>query len=343
MKFSVLTPVYNVEKYIDECIVSVLGQTYSEFEFILVDDGSPDNSGRICDKYAEKDSRIRVIHKTNGGLISARRAAIKEACGDYVVFLDSDDYLELNALQCLKDHIEKTECDCVYYNFRQVCNDKSIICYSCDIEAPFFVEDKKELYRIVFLSSQMNPLWRKAVRRTLLTNDDYSPYYHISHGEDLLQSIEILKNSKNGLFVPDCLYNYRVNPTSITHTITPDKFSRDFVVRQKVLDFLLSEKVWTEKDYLEYRDYSIYLFVQSKLLPIVNFDIPFKQKKLFFENLEQQKYYREFLRDGKYNKQILGKKRIVFDLYRQKRYKLLVSIMSTYNWFAKFYRKLRKR
>ena len=83
-----------VEQYLPECIESVLGQTYANFEFILVDDGSPDRCGEICDEYAKKDSRIRVFHKPNGGLMHTRRYALERAQGDYYVFLDSDDYLE---------------------------------------------------------------------------------------------------------------------------------------------------------------------------------------------------------------------------------------------------------
>ena len=94
MFFSVIVPVYKVEKYLPNCIESVLNQTFSDFELILVDDGSPDSCPEICDSYKEKDSRIKVVHKPNGGLASARRAGIKVAEGEYVYNLDSDDLIE---------------------------------------------------------------------------------------------------------------------------------------------------------------------------------------------------------------------------------------------------------
>ena len=93
---SVIIPIYNVEKYIRQCIDSVLNQTYTQIEIILVDDGSPDNCGAICDEYAERDNRIKVIHKENGGLSDARNAGLAIAQGDFVYFLDSDDYLRKN-------------------------------------------------------------------------------------------------------------------------------------------------------------------------------------------------------------------------------------------------------
>lgn len=98
---SIIIPVYNVEKYIHECVESVVNQTYKNLEIILVDDGSTDSSGKLCDEFAEKCERIRVIHKTNGGLSSARNAGIEVATGDYLFFLDSDDYITRNAIEVL--------------------------------------------------------------------------------------------------------------------------------------------------------------------------------------------------------------------------------------------------
>ena len=98
MLFSVIVPIYNIEKYIRRCIESVLSQSFADFELILVDDGSPDNSGAICDEYAEKDERIQVIHKENGGLVSARQAGIRVASGDYIFHLDGDDAVLPDAL-----------------------------------------------------------------------------------------------------------------------------------------------------------------------------------------------------------------------------------------------------
>ena len=99
IKFSIIVPVYNVENYLRECLDSILNQTYKNFEIILVDDGSKDGSSQICDEYEDKDSRIKVIHKENGGLSDARNHGIEAATGDYLVFVDSDDWIELNSLE----------------------------------------------------------------------------------------------------------------------------------------------------------------------------------------------------------------------------------------------------
>lgn len=110
---SVVIPIYNVEAYLRECIVSICGQTYSNLEIILVDDGSPDGCGKICDEFAKKDSRIRVIHKANGGLSDARNAGIDVASGKYIAFVDSDDWIEKTMLENLYNTVLKEQADIV--------------------------------------------------------------------------------------------------------------------------------------------------------------------------------------------------------------------------------------
>ena len=116
IKFSVLIPVYNVEKYLAECVDSVLGQSYTDYEIILVDDGATDSSGTMCDEYALKDSRIRVIHRENGGLSAARNTGLRAATGEYVYFLDSDDYIEPQTLASLISAANKEQADVVFFD-----------------------------------------------------------------------------------------------------------------------------------------------------------------------------------------------------------------------------------
>ncbi|MGN0527793.1 MAG: glycosyltransferase family 2 protein [Eubacterium sp.] len=122
--FSIIVPVYNVEKYLNQCVESIVNQTYSNFEIILVDDNSPDNCPALCDEWAEKDSRIKVIHKANGGASSARNAGIDASTGDYILFVDSDDFYNSNdTLMVLKDKIENTKSDIVVFG----CTDWNMI------------------------------------------------------------------------------------------------------------------------------------------------------------------------------------------------------------------------
>ena len=110
---SIIVPVYNVEKYVAECIESIIKQTYQNLEILLIDDGSTDNSGKICDKYAEKDKRIKIIHKENGGVSSARNLGLDLAQGEYIAFIDSDDFVSNKYIESLYSAIEHKDAEIV--------------------------------------------------------------------------------------------------------------------------------------------------------------------------------------------------------------------------------------
>ena len=113
---SIVIPIYNVEKYLNECVDSVIVQTYHDLEIILVDDGSTDNSGKLCDEYKKIDDRIKVIHQKNGGLSAARNTGMDSAIGEYLYFLDSDDYIEPQTVERLVDTIEQEKADIVLFD-----------------------------------------------------------------------------------------------------------------------------------------------------------------------------------------------------------------------------------
>ena len=151
MLVSIVVPVYNVEKYLNRCIFSIVNQTYKNIEIILVDDGSGDNSGTICDEWAEKDARIKVIHKSNGGLSSARNVGVSAVQGEYISFIDSDDYIRPTMIKDLVLCCEKFNADIgisnvmqIYRNFELVMPDQEIYCCSGEkaVECLFYGNDK---------------------------------------------------------------------------------------------------------------------------------------------------------------------------------------------------------
>ena len=125
-KISIIVPVYKVEKYLRRCLDSIVTQTFTDWECILIDDGSPDNSGKICDEYAEKDNRFRVIHKQNEGVAKARLTAFEHSIGEYITFVDSDDYLTKEALSVMKNCLEENNVDVAAFSFFDVINGKNI-------------------------------------------------------------------------------------------------------------------------------------------------------------------------------------------------------------------------
>ena len=175
MLFSVIVPIYKVEKYLKRCIESVLSQTYKDFELILVDDGSPDNCPQICDAFASENPNIKVIHKENGGLVSARQEGIKIASGEYVFNLDGDDALLPYALECAERIISETKADIVCFSHMEYRDGKTKDMTGNIVPVGFYNKEdmKKHVYPHILSDKNMGNifyfLWGKAIRRTLVT------------------------------------------------------------------------------------------------------------------------------------------------------------------------------
>ena len=198
MKYSFLVPVYNVEKYLGQCIESMLSQTYKNFEIILIDDGSTDSSGKICDAYAEKYPEIiKVIHKQNEGHTATRQVAIKNAESDVCLFVDSDDYVESDMLETVnKEFAEDSSLDMVIFSFCYSNNGVKSKRKNCVLKGTevFEGDSKKEIYETLMFTPFINSLWVKATRTDILRNDptDYSEIYGKMLAEDQYQSIYLV-------------------------------------------------------------------------------------------------------------------------------------------------------
>lgn len=292
--FYVLIPVYKTEKYIRSCLNSVLTQTYQNFRMIIVDDGTPDKAGQICDEYAKNDSRIHVIHKENQGLISARRAAIhhvKENCvqqNAFFVFLDSDDTLRENALQTIASTIHRESCGMVVYGLMRVCDGKDISVFQSN---PYVgtISDRRTLYKTIYSNAAYNPLCRKAIAVQLVEDLDYSPYYHISRAEDLLQGIPILAKCGKVVFISDILYNYTINPGSITQTFSLEKYVFDTTVRKEVWQAIDREPQMTEADKVEYLSTARFA-LRSEVMLIAGAKGTVAHKRQLFDTLRRDEY-----------------------------------------------------
>ena len=222
MFFSVIVPVYKVEEYLPNCIESVLSQTFFDFELILVDDGSPDTCPEICDRYKEKDERIKVVHKPNGGLASARIAGIKVACGDYVFNLDSDDLIEKDTLECAYRIINDTKCEMVSFAYKWVQDGKTVrVTDDCLDEGLYHKNDMEtHIYPKLLMDKNMNHiayyLAGKAVKRELLTPHQLRVNEKISLGEDLCCVIPCYLSAESVYISKKAAYLYTVRYDSIS-------------------------------------------------------------------------------------------------------------------------------
>lgn len=248
-KFSVLIPVYNVENFLVECLDSVLKQGYKDFEIILIDDGSTDSSGKICDEYAKKDNRVKVYHQSNQGLIMARRNAIPDATGDFCLFLDSDDYWNFGLLEMINETICKYNCDMVIYKYNRVSKKGAVICEAESVfkdKMIFDRENKEQLFKKIINSSDLNNLVCKAVKHSIIDNVDYSQYKKIRNAEDLLQSIPLLYNAEKIVYIDKPMYNYRMVSTSMTQTFNINLFRDVTTVRGVLMQYIQKLKIDNE-------------------------------------------------------------------------------------------------
>lgn len=229
-KISVVIPVYNVAKYLDVCIKSVINQTYKDLEIILVDDGSTDNSGKMCDEYKEKDERIIVIHKQNGGLSSARNEGIKIATGKYLTFIDSDDYITNDMIEELYLSLTNTNSDVSICKITK--NENKLDCEINNETLIFNSHDaiKEILLDRLFTTSASAKLYKKELFNNIMypagmLYEDYATTYKLFHLSD-----KISYTSSNK-------YYYRYNDEGITKSKFTNKQLDYFKVSKEILNF----------------------------------------------------------------------------------------------------------
>lgn len=338
IKFYILVPVYKTEKFIIPCLESIINQTYKNYEAVLVDDGTPDAAGKICDQFAADYEALHVIHKRNEGQIAARQAAMKYVIKNcslknaFYIFLDSDDFLQRNALDMIARVIEQYQCDMVVYQMQRICSG-NVFAQGRDIIKNRIIVNKRELYRQVFFNASYNSLCRKAISCEVMELSEYKAFYAIRNGEDLLQSIPVYQNCRKVVLIPDILYNYTINPNSITHSVCYANYSVDSTVRRKVWDFLVEEDVFDEQDWKEYIAFCGQ-FLKNKIREIGAFHAKMSQKTSLLRSIKADSYYNMILD--------LNKKDLILWCLRNEWYICVVLYGEIYSILAKIYQKIRE-
>lgn len=240
MKVSFILPIYNVEKYLGECVGSLLQQTYRDFEVVLIDDGSPDNSPALCDAYAEKDSRVRVVHKQNGGLSDARNAGLAVAKGDYVIFVDSDDFwVGKDSLKQLMEVVDAhPECDFIGFNCSYYYPDSNTyskwVAYDEKLAKPTD-RDTSMCSLVASGTMPMSACLKIISRKSLIAMGLTFKKGQLS--EDIPWFIDLLEGCKKCMFVNQYVYAYRQNVCgSITHSGGEKSFQNLFEILKAELD-----------------------------------------------------------------------------------------------------------
>ncbi len=215
---SALVAAYNIKDYIKECVDSICAQSYSKLEILIVDDGSTDGTQYICDELVKSDKRIRVFHKKNGGLVSARKYALEKAGGEYILFVDGDDSVKQDMIKMLVQRVKDTGADFVQCGFES--SDGSLYIYSDQTEE--LTDEKRVMIIEKWLEEKPSfdsQAFTKLCKRSLAT-EAYSPVPdECSYGEDMLFFIELIRTAGTISSVQDALYKYRVRQGSLSHHI----------------------------------------------------------------------------------------------------------------------------
>ena len=294
-KISIIVPVYKAEKYLIRCTESILNQTFSDIELILVDDGSPDNCPQLCDELALKDKRVKVIHQNNAGVSAARNAGLDIATGEYCAFVDSDDFLEPDMYKNMLDKALLYQCDVVMCD---CVKDNGVIAvpYTHNIRSGFYNNEQlhKEYYpHLLIMENVEYPAtisnWTLLFKRKLVSNIRY--LIGVRFSEDLLFGAQILSLSSSFYYMKGCnYYHYWMNPDSVTHTFVVDKW-KDY----KKLFFATKEYFanYEEFDFSEQLDKVLLFFVYNAVGDLMkNTDMAQNEKIKTIKNILGDKIVR---------------------------------------------------
>ena len=304
-KVSVIIPVYKAEYFLDKCVSSIINQTYENLEIILVDDGSPDNSPKMCDEWAQKDKRIKVIHKENGGASSARNKGLEDCTGDYIYFCDSDDFIEINCIEKLVDKIKDN--DVVIMGYNKVNGDKiTAKVYNDKLSQNEFISE-------IIHEWDFGLLWNKLYKKEFIKSK-FNEKFKIR--EDLLFNSEYFKNVKKIGLINEPLYNYIDNPNSLTKGAKTIPFEQLKTIHLNMLELLnqIDESIVPHQNATYLKSFINILkpFVYSKLKK--------EDKELVFNYLEDDTIKESF----KNYKTINLKESIFIFLLKHKKIKLLL-------------------
>lgn len=275
MYFSVVVPIYNVKNYLDECIDGIIRQSFKDYEIILVDDGSTDGSAEACDEWKNKYDSIKVIHKPNGGLSDARNVGANQAEGEYLVFLDSDDYWNDEFfLEKIHDMIHMSNLDLVVFGYKKVINEKELSIYTPQSES-------KTIEELVLAGEFNICAWDKVVRRDLISSNNIA-FRKGVFSEDMEWCSLLYKCVESVAVLPEAPYSYRQRDGSITKRISEKNISDVVYNFERCLEIKteLSQEKGAIFDYYLSKNISMLMLALSQV-----------------DRVSQKKYYK-FVKDN---------------------------------------------
>jgi glycosyltransferase involved in cell wall biosynthesis len=305
-KVSIIVPVYNVEKYLSRCMDSLLNQTLRDIEIILVDDESPDNCPGMCDEYAQLDSRVRVIHKKNAGLGFARNSAIEIAIGEYIAFVDSDDYIDRRMYEILYNNAKELELDTVFCKYCRISNEGKIHLYSDDDEFQVFANENQIKGVLLDMigtepSYTVDRKYEMSTCTAIYSNSIINKFKirfcseREIISEDLFFQIDYLQNAKKIAMTDNTLYYYCINQISLSHSFREDRFERNLLLHHEIEKKLIG--IFGNSRHLLRVDRMFIGYSRALILNVTNYEITLKKKKEILKKIFTNNIWKEiFLR-----------------------------------------------
>jgi glycosyltransferase involved in cell wall biosynthesis len=242
-KISIIVPVYNTDKFLYKCIDSILSQTFTDFECILINDGSTDNSAAICDEYSKKDNRIKVIHQKNAGVSAARNAGLDIACGEWIGFVDSDDWCDPEMYEFLLSKALKYQADISICRFRKV-KENSILNIFSNEDLDIVMNSKEALTKLFSKGYFQGHLFTKLIKKQLFFNQDKKLYFNedIKFSEDRLLLYFLLKNAKIIFYSKNIYYNYLQHSNSVVIMYKKLGLTPAYITRFNAFEIMLDNE-----------------------------------------------------------------------------------------------------
>jgi len=284
---SVIVPIYKVEKYLEKCLHTITNQSYRNLEIILVDDGSPDNCPKMCDDWAKKDKRIKVIHKQNGGLMAAWMDGVQLSTGKYIQFTDSDDYLEFNAIEKLYSALKENNADMSICSMNVVFDKKTLVKkpFKSENILGFFEGEELEKIKVKAVENvnEFLGLYRtnKLFKREHIINNLKYCDTRIALSEDTCITLAAVLDCKSIVIIEDCLYNYVQRSTSIIKSYNKKILEHSEYLVAKLTELITDKNYYSDKAIIFEQTRSLFLATRNFL----NSTLTKKEKKEIYNQL----------------------------------------------------------
>ena len=296
-KVSIIVAAYNIEKYIERSLKSIIHQTLNDIEIIIVNDGSTDNTLNVIENICKKDSRVKIINKKNAGLIEARKTGFKNATGEYVLFVDGDDWIELNTIETLYNNSISDNIDILCYGFKYAYDSGKIVKEQSFYKEKIFHGDM--LLKELLLGRVYTSIWSKFIKRTFITENEFEFPSNISYGEDLATTLGLAINMPRTKIIKDELYYYYIRNESITN----QKLNKSVFEVERAISYIEKglinkckmEKFLKEFEYFKYKNlYYDKVIIRNEFNSIhKELGSIWKRKKI---KIYKNKFYKEFIK-----------------------------------------------